>query len=919
MELGEAQARLAALQQSNQLLRATLDATGDGILSINLADGSLHYNTRFVEIWGIPKDRLAELTPDGLVEFMATRALDPAALRAQVARRRREPDNEELNLVALSDGRVIERHATAQRVNGDCVGTVITYRDVTERLRYEEKMLFNHRVLENSGPMLWIDGDSGTLTYANPAACRHLGCRLEQLLGIAVRDFDSFFETDEWKAMAQALRHGEQVNLSRQHRRRDGSLRDADITVGMIQDGERKIYIASLKDVTQQRKAERETRRQQATLELLIDSIPDPVFYKDRQGRYLGCNEAYRMTFGRGMADVRGKGSFDLFPRDMAEAITQRDRLAMLTLQKQSSENWIDQPDGRRLLFETVVSPLWNEDGQAQGVLGVCRNITERKRIEEENRRAKDAAEEAVRLKSDFLANMSHEIRTPLNAVIGLSRQVLATELDARQRDYMLKVQSSGRHLLELIDDILDFSKVEAGRLELESAQFALQEVFDNISDLVGEKCQSKGLELIFEVAPDVPATLVGDPLRLGQVLLNYANNAVKFTERGEIVISVRVGQVTDTDAQLLFRVRDTGIGLTPQQTDRLFLGFSQADTSTTRKYGGTGLGLAICKNLARLMGGEVGVESEWGKGSVFWFSARLGIARAGGQAVPTGRAAPAVPALPRPSPADDGLAVLRGARILVVEDNEINQQVVTELLQSAGLVVEVAEHGRAALDLLACRDYDLVFMDMQMPVMDGLTATREIRKIERLRKLPVVAVTASVMEQNRRDCLEAGMNAFLAKPIEPDQVWQTLRQWVRPTAAQPRPEAVPPAADVPAQPRLPSGIAGLDTAKGLSHMMGKPSLYLDMLGRFRASQRDLPERIRQALQAGDRTLAERLAHTLVGTAGMLGATAVAAHAQALELLLREGGTAGQVDQAVEALARPLAELMAALQAQLGG
>ncbi len=256
---------------------------------------------------------------------------------------------------------------------------------------------------------------------------------------------------------------------------------------------------------------------------------------------------------------------------------------------------------------------------------------------------------------------------------------------------------------------------------------------------------------------------------------------------------------------------------------------------------------------------------------------------------------------------------------MLVVEDNEINQQVVKEMLEEAGLVVDVAEHGRAALAKLAGATYDLVFMDMQMPVMDGVTATREIRKIDRLRDLPVVAMTANAMEQNRRQCIEAGMNAFLAKPIDPEQVWDTLRRWIRPTRAtsDPRSAALPAAATGDA--RLQAGIPGLDTAQGLSHMMGKESLYLDMLRRFTAGQKDLPQRIRQALQAADTSTAERLAHTLVGTAGVLGATVIHARAQSLEMLLHDRAAAAPVDEALAALEEPLAQLMAALENQLSG
>ena len=463
-----------------------------------------------------------------------------------------------------------------------------------------------------------------------------------------------------------------------------------------------------------------------------------------------------------------------------------------------------------------------------------------------------------------------------------------------------------------MINDILDFSKVEAGKLDLEHTEFELEKLLDNTANLISEKSHAKGLELVFEVAPDVPPNLVGDSLRLGQILLNYANNAVKFTDKGEIIIAVRASERTAKDVLLHFRVQDTGIGLTPEQMSRLFQSFSQADASTTRRFGGTGLGLAICKRLAELMGGEVGVESEPGKGSTFWFSARLGIGAAGrrelvpvpdlrgrralvvddnanaravimrmledmtflatevssgpaavdevrraanegrpydivyldwrmpemdgmatarrirslGLASPpilmivtaygreemvkearsvgidhvlikpvnasllfdttmsalgaAQRTAPHTSAVTDKARSRHPLAAIRGARVLLVEDNDINQQVARELLEDAGLVVDVADNGQIALDMVRRSIYDLVFMDMQMPVMDGITATREIRKVKWLARLPIVAMTANAMEQDRRKCIEAGMNDAVIKPIDPQDLWDTLLRWVR-------------------------------------------------------------------------------------------------------------------------------------------
>jgi two-component system sensor histidine kinase/response regulator len=1053
-----------------------------------------------------------------------------------------------------------------QRMGGKCVGSVVIFRDVTERVHYEEKMMFNHLVLENSGPMLWVDREERRVVYANPAACAHLGYPVEELLGMGVPDFDPFYSPERNRlAHETLLAEGRATVLSR-HRRKDGELRDVELTMFVTQQGTRSVYIISVKDltermaaekkmlfnslvvensgpmcwidpagdcvtyanraacetlgytadeivgmklpefvlgfsseraaemrhkfkeaagrpvtyertfrrksgelievevtsftarddthevpiavfkdITEQKRAEREKKRQEATLSSLINSISDLIFYKDGDGRYIGCNSAYAALVGRPREEIIGRTCHDLFPPELAQAMDERDARCHSQLAEQSSEFWCTYPDGTRVMFDTRVSPLWDEDGKARGLLGISRNITERKRSEEDIRRAKELAEDATRMKSDFLANMSHEIRTPLNAIIGLSHLVLKTDLTARQRDYIGKVQTSGQHLLGVINDILDFSKVEAGKLDLEDADFELEKLLDNTSNLISEKAHAKGLELVFDVAPDVPHNLIGDSLRLGQILLNYANNAVKFTEKGEIVIAVRASERTDKDVLLHFRVEDTGIGLTPEQMQRLFKSFSQADTSTTRRFGGTGLGLAISKKLAELMGGEVGVESDYGKGSTFWFSARLGIGEAktrelvpnpdlrgrralvvddndharaviadmlesmtfvasqvasGNAAVEEvrraadsgnpydvvyldwrmpgmdgmetarrirslgldttpmflmvtaygreevlkeaqtvgiqnvlvkpvspsilfdttmgvlGRRSPVAETEERePASSENRVAELRGARILLVEDNDINQQVARELLEDAGLVVEVADNGQIALDKVQSGQWDLVFMDMHMPVMDGVTATERIRAMPGFERLPIVAMTANAMEQDRRKCLDSGMNDFLIKPIDPEDMWSILLRWVRPRA-KPQLVAVPARPEQPvADTGLPQGIDGLDTALGLSRMMGKKPLYLAMLRRYAASQQDVMGDIRRAIATGDYTTAERLAHTAKAVSGNVGAVRVQERAAQLEMALRERRAADDLAPLAGALDLAISPLLARLAA----
>jgi two-component system sensor histidine kinase/response regulator len=653
---------------------------------------------------------------------------------------------------------------------------------------------------------------------------------------------------------------------------------------------------------------------------------------------------------------------------------------------------------------------------------------------------ARQAADSAAQAKADFLANMSHEIRTPMNAIIGFSNLAMKTELDRKQRDYLSKIQQSGKHLLGIINDILDFSKIEAGKLPVEHTDLELEKVLENVSNLVSEKTAAKGLELIFNIEKGTPNYLLGDPLRLGQILVNYANNAVKFTEQGEVIVSAKVVEETDHDCFIRFAVSDTGIGLTQEQMGKLFQSFQQADMSTSRKYGGTGLGLAISKKLAELMGGAVGVESEYGKGSTFWFTARLGkgvgkvkqylpdpdlrgrrilvvddneMSRiilsdmltgmtfavkdvASGKAaleeiraaadagqpydvilldwrmpemdgIETARAIRNLALNPFPhmfmvtaygreevlkeatlagledvlikpvsastmldtlvqvlggkrdekrdvdqqaASSMENLNTIKGSTILLVEDNEFNQQIATELLTDAGFRVDVAENGQVSIDKLNKRAYDIVLMDMQMPVMDGVTATREIRKDERFKDLPILAMTANVMDTDIEKCHAAGMWDHIGKPIDPDELFGKLLKWMKPrkmeevekTYETPPVETQKEETKPIQQDDLPE-IPGLDTSLGLKRVMGKQAFYRDMLRKYIDNQGEAPAQIHQSLDAEDFATAERLAHTAKGVSGNIGATQVQTLAATLEKAIREKMPREAIGEALEAFA----------------
>lgn len=782
-------------------------------------------------------------------------------------------------------------------------------------------------------------------------------------------------------------------------------------------------------DVTEQQLAKQELADQLLFQAGLIDTLPNPLFFKDPAGRFLGCNKAYEQAFATRRDYLLGKTvlELDYLPAADRQAFHAEDMDLIRRSAAVVRELEISFGDGSRHQVMYSVSGFRLADGRPGGLIGVLVDISPLKQAQDALQRAKEVAEEATRMKSDFLANMSHEIRTPMNSIIGMSHLALKTALTPRQQDYLRKIQQSGQHLLGIINDILDFSKIEAGKLTVERVEFDLEQVLENVSNLVVEKAADKGLELIFQVDQDVPRNLLGDPLRLGQVLINYANNAVKFTEQGEIDILVQLKESSADEVVLYFAVRDTGIGLSPAQRERLFQSFQQADTSTTRRYGGTGLGLAISRRLAELMGGEVGVVSTLGEGSTFWFTARLGrgtqasqprvfphelcgqqvlvvddnenarkvigemlkamqltvaeadsgpaaialiqsslaqqkpfqvvlldwqmpgmdgveVARVlraqlgnqcprlvmvtahgreevlhgarqagmenvlikpvsasllydemrrllggGGEAVEEGVIS-SLPASPH------GLETLAGARILLVEDNEMNQQVASELLADAGFQVDLAADGAQAVEKVgsALPSYDLILMDMQMPVMDGLEATRRLRA--QGCTLPIVAMTANAMQSDRERCLEAGMNDHVAKPVEPAQLWAALRRWIQPRPGLGDGGAAGSVGDKSARadpvnaaqiPR-PGAIAGLDVRSGLARVMGKTALYRTMLEKFVSGQADAVAQLQTALGQEDWTLAERLAHTIKGGAGNIGAQPVQVAAAALEHACRE-------------------------------
>ncbi|MGY0780763.1 ATP-binding protein [Azospirillum argentinense] len=525
-------------------------------------------------------------------------------------------------------------------------------------------------------------------------------------------------------------------------------------------------------------------------------------------------------------------------------------------------------------------------DGGTDEIATISRSIRhfldEIARRQQQVEEARRRAEEASRAKGDFLANMSHEIRTPMNAILGLSHLALRAGPPPRQRGYLTRIRASATALLGIINDILDVSKIEAGMLTLERVPFDLSAVLDMVAGTAALSAEEKGLALRLEVAPDVPTALLGDPLRLGQVLLNLVNNAVKFTESGSVVLGVSAAPrgAEDGETELRFAVRDTGIGMTAEQVARLFQPFAQADSSTTRRYGGTGLGLAISRRLAVMMGGGIVVDSAPGLGSTFRFTVTVGVQDGAVTALPAALADPGLAGLRVDEP-------LRGLRVLVADDNAVNRLVARELLEDAGLAVTAVGSGGEAvrLALEPGAGYAALLTDVQMPDMDGFAVARAIRRQCGPDRLPIIAMTAHALEEERRRCLDAGMDDHIAKPVEPHRLVAVLNRWLKPFG---RREALPVAKAAEMDAVLPDGLEGFDLAPALARMNGRARTLrraiLDFLDRYG----DAPVRLEHLRKAGDGPALERFAHGLRGSAGTVGAMAASAAAAALELAARE-------------------------------
>jgi len=1044
--------RSTELEMTNRLLRQQIDVHLRTVGALQESEARLNISQRLSKVGGWEYDiasgksfwteelyRIHELPADSGLDHIQEslkcyRPEDRPAIRD--AYRGTKTCDFELPFTTFR-GTPLWVRLTAEPVctDGKVVRVTGSLTDITERKRADDALRASEEkyrsLIQKLQTAVVVHGEDTKIVTCNSVAQVLLGLTEDQLLGKTSIDTDWHFFREDGTVMPLEEYPVNQVLATRQPLKnlmvgvhRPGNSEDVWVMANanpVFGAGHRiEEVVVTFIDVTDRLRDQEKITH----LASIVESSDDAIIGKTLDETIVSWNRGAERIYGYTSAEIVGRSISILVPPELQDelvAIMERlkhgegvEHLETTRLRK----------DGQRINVALTISPMKDASGRVFGASTIARDITERRQGEAE-REARQVAEAANQAKSEFLANMSHEIRTPMNAILGMSHLALQSGLNPQQYNYVQKVHRSAESLLGIINDILDFSKIEAGHLDIEHIPFDLRDVMDSLANLLGMKAEEKGLELVFALPPDLPNALVGDPSRLGQVLINMGNNAVKFTERGEVIVSVEVLARDSTSVRLRFEVRDTGIGITPEEQQRLFKPFSQADASTSRRFGGTGLGLAISQHLVRMMDGELGVYSTPGRGSRFHFSAIFGIGlerTAGGDAgsfhgslhgarvlvvddnaaarevlvhmadslglrasvanggpdalravvaadargepfdlllvdwkmpgmsgvdcanqlahIPLANPPPTVlmltafscdevarglaaerlnvaatltkPVTPstlldaslqaigqprqhalrgelREEALQTNRAVLAGAHVLLVEDNPINQELARDLLRSAQIVVRVANNGREAIDMLAHERFDAVLMDCQMPVMDGYAATRELRGHPEWRNLPVIAMTANAMVGDREKVLAAGMNDHIAKPINVTEMFATLARWVRTEGAAPS-----------------GGFPGIESAAALAGMMSNEPLYRRLLGRFRDREAGFAARFGAASAAGDMLTATRLAHDLKSESGILGATAVREAANALEQACANGAGAVVIDPLFAAVVQRL-------------
>jgi PAS domain S-box-containing protein len=883
------------LQESENRWKFAIEGSGDGLWDRNMADSTVFFSKRWKEMLGYAEDEIG----NGFDEW--EKRIHPGDKAGTLDTVQAHLDGKTPvyaceNRLRCKDGSwkwILARGMVVNRTkDGKPLRIIGTHTDITARKQWELELLESEkrfRIVADAAPVLiWLSDANKLCYWFNKTWLDFTGRSMEQEQG---NGWTEGVHPDDLQTCMDiymtSFATRQPFYMEYRLKRHDGEYRwlfDSG-TPRMDEQGVFSGYIGSCIDITENKKiqldlhvSERRAKAALAELQYQKYALDQHaiVATTDTRGTITYVNDKFCQISGYTQLELLGQNRRLLNSgQHPAEFFTSMFR-AIATGKVWRGEICNRAKDGSLYWVMTTIVPFLGHSGKPTHYIAIQSDITESIQAQDALRQAKLAADSANRAKSNFLANMSHEIRTPMNAIIGLSHLALNKQLAPEIQDYLEKIHRSSNSLLDILNDILDFSKIEAGRITINYNAFDLDLMLDTISNLFADHTEEKGLDFEINVAPDAPRNLIGDAIKLQQILINLIGNAIKFTGHGKVALNITPQKIDPLQAQLLFSVTDTGIGMSANDLEKLFQPFSQVDGSITRRFGGTGLGLAISHKLLQLMGGEFAVASSPGVGTTFSFELVLGVSALSGQQKAkkhkTGTSAW--------EPVNVGKA-FADIRLLVAEDNALNQQVVHEFLKQSEISVKVANNGKEVLDLLEHDVFDAVLMDVQMPEMDGIEATKRIRGQARFERLPVIALTAGVTTEERERCIASGMNDFITKPIDPEKLIATLANWIKPIGLV--------AADLRQPIPLAANLAGTDDLPGfdlrnLKVMLGNSQeLATQMLLSFREDMKNVPDEIEAMLTAGNFVSARELTHKIKGASGNIGAVCLYAASEALE------------------------------------